>query len=51
MLELAGLLGKTMKPQRTMVFAAFTNEEEGCIGSRYYVNTMNDFLQRRQSEF
>ncbi len=37
MIELARLLGKTLVPRRTLVFAAFTSEEDGLRGSRYYV--------------
>ena len=45
LLELAKTLGKTMKPKRTVIFVAFTGEEAGLIGSRYFVNNFNsDFL-------
>lgn len=37
MLELANLMGKNLKPPRTIVFVAFTMEEAGLLGSRYYV--------------
>ena len=37
LLELAQLLGKTWKPDRTVIFAAFTGEEAGRIGSKHYV--------------
>ncbi|MBF8295205.1 MAG: hypothetical protein HW389_1750 [Bacteroidetes bacterium] len=47
MLEMADLLGKTLKPQRTIVFVAFTNEEEGLVGSKYYVNTMKRFPAKK----
>ena len=47
MLELAELLGKTLKPQRTIVFVAFTNEEEGLVGSKYYVRTMKRFPAKK----
>jgi len=36
-LELAKSLGKTGKPARTIVFVAFTAEESGLVGSRYFV--------------
>ncbi len=39
MLELARTLGKTMTPERTVVFAAFTAEEAGLLGARHYVKT------------
>ncbi len=45
LLELAKTLGKKLKPKRTVIFAAFTGEEAGLIGSRYFVNNINgDFL-------
>ncbi|MCF6158764.1 MAG: M20/M25/M40 family metallo-hydrolase [wastewater metagenome] len=37
LLELARLFGKNWKPSRTVVFIAFTGEEAGLRGSRYYV--------------
>ncbi len=37
MLELAKNLVRTMKPQRTVVFIAFSGEESGLLGSKYYV--------------
>ena len=38
-LELARIFSqKAMKPKRTLVFVAFSGEEEGLIGSNYYVN-------------
>lgn len=43
MLELANLLGKSLKPQRTIVFIAFTAEENGLIGSRYYVKNAKKY--------
>jgi hypothetical protein len=42
-LELAELLGKTLKPQRTVVFVAFTLEESGLRGSKHYVQQMEQF--------
>lgn len=36
MLELAKSLGKTHKPARTIIFVAFTAEEAGLVGSRYF---------------
>jgi aminopeptidase YwaD len=39
MLELARLLSsQTLRPRRTIVFMAFSGEEEGLLGSNYYVN-------------
>jgi len=43
MIELAKLMGKTEKPKRTIVFVAFTGEESGLIGSRYYVENYTEF--------
>jgi hypothetical protein len=37
LLELARVLGKSWKPERTVVFAAFTGEEAGRLGSRHAV--------------
>ncbi len=37
MLELAQMLHKTIKPKRSIVFIAFTAEENGLLGSKYYV--------------
>lgn len=37
LLELAQLLGKSLKPDRTVVFAAFAGEEAGRLGSKHYV--------------
>jgi len=36
LVELAANLASTEKPQRTLVFAAFTAEEKGLVGSRYF---------------
>jgi hypothetical protein len=43
LLELARVLGKEWKPERTVVFAAFTGEEEGRLGSRHAVATAGLF--------
>ena len=37
MLELAHVLASADKPSRSVVFVAFTGEEEGLVGSKYYV--------------
>lgn len=37
LLELAKSLGKSLQPKRTIIFVAFTGEEAGLIGSRYFV--------------
>ncbi len=36
LLELARSLGKSLKPARTIIFVAFTAEEAGLVGSRYF---------------
>jgi len=43
MLELAKTLGKTLKPARTIIFVAFTAEEEGLVGSRYFANNYKKY--------
>jgi len=40
MLELAHVLGKSLKPERSIVFIAFTGEESGLLGSGYYVDKL-----------
>jgi hypothetical protein len=47
MLELADLLGKSLKPQRTVIFVAFTSEESGRLGSKYYVDNMKRFPAKK----
>lgn len=47
MLELADLLGKTLKPQRAVIFAAFTSEESGLRGSRFYVENMKRYPAKK----
>jgi hypothetical protein len=47
MLELANLLCKSLKPQRTVVFVAFTSEESGLLGSKYYVKNMKRFPAKK----
>lgn len=46
-LELAELLGKTLKPQRTIIFVAFTSEESGLLGSKFYVQNMKRFPAKK----
>jgi hypothetical protein len=43
MLELARTLGKSMEPDRAVVFAAFTAEESGLKGARHYVEHMQRY--------
>ncbi len=47
MIEMAELLGKTLKPQRTIIFIAFTCEESGLLGSKYYVKNMKRFPAKK----
>ncbi len=42
MLELARVLGGTFQPDRTLVFAAFSGEEAGRLGSKHYVHHEKD---------
>ncbi len=44
LLELAKNMSK-LKPKRTIVFAAFTGEEAGLIGSRYFVEHAKDYFK------
>ncbi|MCF6270516.1 MAG: M20/M25/M40 family metallo-hydrolase [Melioribacteraceae bacterium] len=44
MLEIAKTLGKTAKPARTIIFVAFTAEESGLVGSRYFVANYKKFI-------
>jgi hypothetical protein len=41
MLELAERLAKSFKPERSIVFIAFTGEESGLLGSRHYVQNLD----------
>ncbi len=43
MLEMAHILGKSLKPKRTIVFVAFTLEEEGLLGSQHYLTHSKRF--------
>ena len=43
LMELAHLLGKNWKPDRTIAFVAFTGEEAGRLGSKYYVKNEKRF--------
>ncbi|MHC4600851.1 MAG: M20/M25/M40 family metallo-hydrolase, partial [Planctomycetota bacterium] len=43
LLELAQLLGKSLKPERTVIFVAFTGEENTLAGSRHYVKHMKSY--------
>jgi hypothetical protein len=41
LLELARSLGAGFQPERTIIFAAFTGEESGLLGSAYFVDQLN----------
>jgi hypothetical protein len=43
MIELAKLLSNSIEPDRTIVFAAFTGEESGLLGSKYYVQNITQY--------
>jgi hypothetical protein len=43
MLELARVLGPRMKPDRSIVFVAFSGEEAGRAGSRHYVRSSDTY--------
>jgi len=43
MLEVARSLGASLKPARTVIFVAFTGEEAGLIGSKYFVENLKDY--------
>ncbi|MBK7104732.1 MAG: M20/M25/M40 family metallo-hydrolase [Ignavibacteriae bacterium] len=43
LLELAEVLGKSLKPARTIIFIAFSGEEAGLVGSKYLVENYKKF--------
>ncbi len=43
MLELAKMLGRSLKPSRAVIFAAFTGEESGLKGSQHFVKTVKRY--------
>ncbi len=43
MLELAKTLGKKLKPSRTIIFVAFSGEEAGLLGSKFFVDNYKKF--------
>ena len=47
MLELARTLAKALKPDRTIIFVAFTAEESGLKGSKHYVKTMKTYPAKK----
>jgi hypothetical protein len=44
LLELAKSMAKTIQPKRTIIFVAFTGEEAGLIGSRYFVGQAKKYF-------
>lgn len=44
MLELARCLGKDFVPKRSIIFVAFTGEEAGMIGSKYFVSHFKELF-------
>ena len=45
LLELAKTMGKSLHPKRPVIFVAFTGEEAGLIGSRYFVSKIHDYFK------
>ncbi len=43
LLELAHTLSKSLKPQRSIIFAAFSGEEAGRLGSRHYLSSADRY--------
>ncbi len=43
MLELAKTLAKKLKPSRTIIFVAFSGEEAGLLGSKFFVDNYKKF--------
>lgn len=40
LLEIARTLGKSLKPERSIIFIGFTGEESGRLGSKFYINSI-----------
>jgi hypothetical protein len=47
MLELAKLLGSNFTPDRTIIFIAFSGEESGLLGSRYYIKNAKKYPAKK----
>ncbi len=45
LLEMSKSMAKNIQPKRTIVFVAFTGEEAGLVGSRYFVSQANQYFQ------
>lgn len=44
LLEIAKSMARTLQPKRTIIFVAFTGEEAGLIGSRYFVGQAKKYF-------
>ncbi len=44
LLEMAKSMAKTLQPKRTIIFVAFTGEESGLLGSRYFVGQAKKYF-------
>ncbi len=44
LLEVARSMAKTVQPKRSIIFIAFTGEEAGLIGSRYFVSQAKNYF-------
>jgi hypothetical protein len=44
LLEIAKSMAKTIQPKRTIIFVAFTGEEAGLLGSRYFVGQSKKYF-------
>ncbi len=49
LLELARVLGPSFKPERTVIFAAFTAEESGLKGSQYFIGHYRRFPAKKMT--
>ncbi len=47
LIELAKVLAGSIKPLRTIIFVAFTGEEEGLVGSRYFVKEYDKYTVKK----
>ena len=45
LLEVAKSMAKTIRPKRTIIFVAFTAEEAGLIGSRYFMSQFENYYK------
>ena len=47
LLELARLLGQGYQPDRTIIFVAFTGEESGLLGSKYFIAHPGNYTAKK----